>query len=105
MRVGLWLTISIIAATLYLLLFKKFTQEHNFFIFILAAIFGLLSIYSNYRVYSQSSLGASYGIITGTVVLLVFLGSVIFFQEKITVSEVIALFLIVSGVVLLSLVS
>lgn len=104
MSVYLWLLIAIIASTVYLLLFRQFTIDQKVFILILIVVFGIVSLYADYQVYSKGSLGAMNGIITGSVIVLTFLGSIALFNERITLVQIVALSLIVAGVAILAVV-
>lgn len=102
MYINPWLIITVVVSVAYLLLFRQFTISHNWWIVVLIAILGAISIYGYYKVFSQGQIGVNYGIMTGSIVVLIALGGLIFFKEQLTPLSVLALGLIVSGVILLA---
>lgn len=97
-----WLVAVVVTSVVYLLLFRQFTIDHNWAWFIPIFVLGAISFYGYYKVFSAGDIGASYGIMTGAIVVLVALGSAFFFGEQFSLMKILALGLIILGVALLA---
>lgn len=98
-----WIILTVLVTAAYLLLFRQFTIDHNFYWFIPIIILGIISFYGYYRLFSAGRVGVTYGLLTGSIVVLVAIGGVLFFSERLTWLNILALGLIVLGAILLAL--
>lgn len=98
-----WIVIVVVTSVAYLLLFRQFTIDHNWAWFIPILFLGVISFYAYYKVFSAGDIGATYGIMTGSIVVLVAIGSAFFFSEQFIPMKILALALIILGVVLLAM--
>ncbi len=98
-----WFILTVIVSTVYLLLFRQFTIDHNYLWFLPIILLGAISFYGYYKLFSMGDVGSTYGILTGSIVVLVALGGILFFHESFTALKAIALAIIVLGVLLLSI--
>jgi multidrug transporter EmrE-like cation transporter len=110
MQEWLWFLLVIITSVVYLLLLRRWTityksygDRSEWWILLLIIILGLISFYGYYRLISMGDLGMIYGIITGSNIALVTLGSVFFYQERPTALSWIGLSMIIIGVIFLAL--
>lgn len=101
----LWVIFTLSVSVIYLLLFRELSKRgiDGWWLLIPIGILALLSFYGYYVLFSMGDIGVMYGIITGSLVLMMALAGVLFYHEHLTTFSWIGLILIVIGVVLLSL--
>ena len=96
-----WIVYIVLLSTAATLLIRKLTLNFNWWILVLIGVLSLLAFYGYYKLFSMGQVGASYALITGSVIVLVALGARYFFKETWTVWTIVALSLIVGGILVL----
>lgn len=97
-----WIVFTLITTLAYLLLFRQLANKQQWGLLIPILLLAAASAYGYYVLFTMGNVGVAYGILTGSLVLLMALAGVLFYHEHPTMISWLGLILIVLGVVLLA---
>lgn len=63
----------------------------------------LLLVYAYYNTFNYTSTGIGYSIVKAIAVILVIIGGILFFEEKLSVINIIGIIMIIIGIIIVSL--